>query len=114
MTFRHLKNLDAISTLKNIRDRIEVTPGVRRPPTAVVSYMSVRTGSFRYRQRLDLSQSVRGGANGAWPRTRQKWGWARKSAIWRVRGRAPFALPWDGRDKSRRRDYLKETVHTLM
>eukprot|EP00964_Phaeocystis_antarctica_P109316 scaffold73804_cov96-Phaeocystis_antarctica.AAC.1 len=40
--------------------------------------MSVRTGSFRYRQRLDLSQSVRGGANGAWPRTRQRWGWARK------------------------------------
>ena len=78
MTFRHLKNLDAISTLKNIRDRVEVAPGVRSPPTAVVSYMSVRTGSFRYRYRLDLSQSVRGGANGAWPRTRQKWGWARK------------------------------------
>ena len=36
--------------------------------------MSVRTGSRRYRYRLDLSQSVRGGANGAWPRTRQKWG----------------------------------------
>ena len=45
--------------------------GAGRPFRAKASYMSVQSGSSTYRYRQELSQSSRGSANGARPRTRQ-------------------------------------------
>ena len=65
---------------------------------AVASNMSVQFGSSTYPQRLELSQSSRGSANGARPRIGEFAVRGPNPTNWRVRGRALFALPredWD-------------------
>jgi hypothetical protein len=53
------------------RDRDLLAPEAKRPPTAVVSYVSVRSRSRRYPQSRELSSSARGGPSGAKARARK-------------------------------------------
>ena len=45
-----------------------------RPPKAVATYLSVRSGSWRYDLRRESYWAARGGANGARPRAHPLWG----------------------------------------
>jgi len=52
------------------RDRDLLTPSAKKPSTAVASYVSVQSRSFRCPYRQELSSSARGGPNGATARAR--------------------------------------------
>ena len=71
------------------RDRGLLALEVKKPPTAVVSYVSVRSRSRRYPQSRELSSSSRGGPSGAKARAHllcgAKWG--------NLRARAKFPRP---------------------
>ena len=72
------------------RDRVRAA----RPPKAVATYLSVRSGSWRYDLRRESCWAARGGANGARPRAHPLWGRGPGRRIWWARGRAPFGTSW--------------------
>ena len=95
------------------RDRDLLAPEAKRPPTAVVSYVSVWSVSSRYHYRRELSSSSRGGPNGAKARADLLCGPGRKWGNLRARALAPFGPPWADEDNSRHYGYLKGLDCTL-
>ena len=112
----HVGDLGAISTRilesRSRRDRLRAS----RPPKAVATYLSVRSGSWTYDLRPGNhagppgeAQTAPGRALTLWP----LWGRGPGRRIWRVRGRATFGPPRADQDTSWRSSYLLEPERTL-
>ena len=95
------------------RDRDLLAPGAKKPLKSVASYVSVRPVSSRYHYRQESYSSAQGGASDAKARARKCMGFGPGRANWRVRGGAPFALPREDWDNSRRERYVEEPDCTL-
>ena len=110
---RSRRDLDPdILESRSRRDRLRAS----RPPKAVATYLSVRSGSWTYDLRPGNhagppgeAQTAPGRALTLWP----LWGRGPGRRIWRVRGRATFGPPRADQDTSWRSSYLLEPERTL-
>jgi len=91
------------------RDRVRAA----RPPKAVATYLTVRSGSCRYDLSCESCWAARGGANGARPRAHPLWVRAAGRGNLPPRGRVPFGTPRADQDTSWRYRYLQEPQRTL-